>query len=137
MRTDNHIRNEMAAVSLGAILCTIIVFTSGRDGSLLAASAGFVLVLFLCGYPLACVMMHWCNESELFVQIILAVVFSIMVSIGTGVLLHYSWFDITVESVAGSLMTITILTSVLCILVTNGNRDRERVRAEIRNSGTR
>lgn len=127
MRTNNQIRNEMTAVSLGSILCTIIIITSGQDGSLLPGFAGFVLALLLCGYPLAGIMMHWCNESEILVKIILAIAFSILISIGTGVLLHYSWFDITAESVAGSLMIITILTSALFVLVTKSKNDPENI----------
>ncbi|GEM_PF-1671357 len=123
MRTYYQTRYEVAAVSLGALLCGAIIFGSGQDGSLLTVFAGFLLSLFLCGYPLAVIFMRWCKEPQILPLIILAVFFSVMVSIGSVVLIHYSSFVITAVSVTISLVIITIFTSCIVVLVSRNQNE--------------
>ncbi len=121
MKRDHCVYRELAVVVGAALLCALVILVGREDGTLVSVIAGFLLALFLPGYPVALIVVRFMEDSRFFVRIVLGMAFSMFICIGITMLIQYSPFSITAGSVTWALLACIILASGI-VLYLSKNR---------------
>jgi len=137
---SKYLYTDIILVLVLTMLCAVLFYTPVLDKSFIVSILNLLLIVFLPGYMLIAFLFPKKGDLDLIERVVLTVIFSVVITALTGMILNYTRPGIHIETMLLSLVLITLVLSALTILRRNRLSPEERLRYDFgktyRNIGT-